>query len=222
MTKKIIIISIISILMTGTAYAQSPALSKINAEKQRIENTKQQIIQVRQEAIDAINNARELASSTRASANIVKGKRAEIKMAVQEIKEQKIETRISKIQESALKDFKVTIKNLDNLNLRINSRINKLEASGTIDMTDSKELLEIASTSISIVRVAVNDFELTDFSAFTTLTESFAPETEKILAEQVKNKIQEIKSLMKDAHSALVDAVTSLTPEQTKNATTTE
>jgi len=221
--KKLTLIPIFALLIAGTAYAQTASSSNINGENQQVGKAKQQIELAKQNAKNAIKNAREFASSTRASAGgDIKGKRAEIKLAVQELTQQKIENRINQVKMSALKDFDITVKNLDNLKLRIDSRITKLEASGTVDMTEQRNLLEIASTSIEVVRVAVNNFRTTDYFASTTLEESSASTTEKILVQEIKDKILEIKVLIKDAHSALVNVVNSLIPGQVQNATTTE
>jgi hypothetical protein len=220
--KKIILIQIVSFLIVGTAYAQNATIYSVNG--QQIENTKQKIAGVRQNAQETIKNARELASSTRASTSIeIKGRRAEIKTAVQELVEQKIENRINQVKENALRDFDITVRNLDNLNLRISSRIEKLEASGTISIAEPRSLLEIASTSIENVRIAVEDFRATDFSTSSiVLGGNLTQTTEKALTQPIKDKIKEIKNLIKDAHSALVNVVASIVKGQVIGTTTTE
>ena len=222
--KKIILITILSFLIASGTYAQTTTVSDTNTKKQQVENAKQKIAEVRQDAEQAIKNARELASSARISTGVeIKGRRSEIKTAVQKLVEQKIETRINQAKENALGDFYITVRNLDNLNLRISSRIDKFEASGTISMTESKNLLEIASTSIETVRIAVDNFSTTDFS-----TSSIALETnstsavEKTLTQPIKDKVKEIKDLIKEAHSALVDVVNSMVKGQISGTTTIE
>ena len=220
--KKIILIQILSFLVAGTAYAQSATLYSVKG--QQIENAKQKIAEVRQNAQETIKNAREFASSTRASTSVeIKGRRAEIKTAVQELVEQKIENRINQVKENALRDFDITVRNLNNLHLRISSRIEKLEASGTTSIVEPKNLLEIASSSIENVRIAVESFRTTDFSTSSiVLGGNLTQTTEKALTQPIKDKIKEIKNLIKDAHSALVDVVTSIVKGQAMGTTTTE
>lgn len=220
--KKIILIQILSFLISGTAYAQNATVYSIKG--QQIENTKQKIAEIKQNAQETIKNARELASSARASTSVeIKGRRAEIKTAVQELVEQKIENRINQVKENALRDFDITVRNLDNLNLRISSRIEKLGASGTISITEPKSLLEIASSSIESVRIAVENFRTTDFSTSSIVLGGNLTQTaEKALTQPIKDKIKEIKNLIKDAHSALVDVVTSIVKGQVMGTTTTE
>jgi len=214
--KKTILTTILSFLIASTAYAQAVDISGINTEKPEISSTKQRIAEIKQNAQNAIKNARELASSTRiSSGSETIGKREEIKTAVQELKEQKIENQINQVKENALRDFDITIRNLDNLNLRISSRLDKLEASGTIPMTESRNLLEIASTSIETVKIAVDNFRATDF-----LTSSSTSKTASAKTQPIKDSVKEIKDLIKDSHSNLINVINSIVKGQDSGTTT--
>lgn len=230
--KKIILISILSIMFAGSVSAQSIATSSENststiAEKRNeIKNAKENVLlqmqQAKQDAQNKIQEVKNIISSVKTNVKEdIKGKKTEIKIAVQEVKDLKTGERINKIKESAVKDFDITVKNLDNLGSRIDSRIGKFEASGTTNMTEARDLETIASAKIDIVRTAVESFK-TEYST-TTLGDLITnASSTNALVDQLKNDIIQIKNLIKDAHSALVDVVNSIIPEQNDEATTTK
>ncbi len=225
--------SILSILFAGSISAQeattSPedmASSSIKDKREEIKAEKEKAIQemqqARQDVQNKIQEAKNFATVNKTNLKEeIKGKKTEIKMAVQELKDQKAEEKIAKVEMSALKDFEITIKNLDNLSSRINSRLEKFEASGTVDVATAKDLLAVAYEKINTVKISVSNFRA-EYSTTTLNTKIINASSTDTLANQLKKDIAKIKSLIKEAHSALVDVVNSIEPGQNKEATSTE
>jgi exonuclease VII small subunit len=210
--KKILLSSIVlTVLLSGIASAQtaSTAVSRINEIKQTITNIKQKA------AEEKAQIKAQIASTT-----------ADIKNAKQELKDA-IEIKIGKkLDAQKIKianEFENTIKQLQSLVTRIESRIAKMDASG-INTTTAKALLETAKTKITLANTEVTNLENVLAQQIPASTSTSSISQRVIILKSIKTQSEKTKAAIKVARKAVIDVVNSLKPglQKTKNSTSTE
>src|SRR3989344_4298661 len=142
-------------------------------------------------------------------------RREELKNEIEERKQNatdKITERVNQFVTKIIERFNTAANRLDILVIRIESRIEKIEARD-IDTTEAKGLLVIAKEKIDTAKTSISLItlpEITEDTASTTASSiKKAFETTKIQIEQAKKDL-------KAAHTALVDVINSLKPGNNK------
>ncbi|KKP56434.1 MAG: hypothetical protein UR80_C0003G0012 [Parcubacteria group bacterium GW2011_GWB1_35_5] len=142
-------------------------------------------------------------------------KREEIKNRVEERRQNttdQITERVNKFISKIIERFSTAANRLDILVIRIESRIEKIEARD-IDVTEANDLLVIAKTKIETAKTSISLIalpEIIDPAASTTasaIKEAF---------ETTKTQIEQAKKDLKAAHAALVEVIKSLKPGDNK------
>lgn len=208
--KKYLLYSIVlSIFLTGTAFAETTSTaSKIDAIKQIITDIKQKVTEEKT-AIKA-----EISSTTSA----IKDLRQGLKDAI----EIKIGKKLDAQKLKIANEFENAMKQLQNLATRIESRITKMDASG-INTASSKVLLETARTKITLAGIEITNLEnllaqQIPASASTTLLSQ-----RTVILKSIKTQSEKTKTAIKIARKAIIDTVNSLKPglQKIKNSTST-
>ena len=141
--------------------------------------------------------------------------REEIKNRVEERRQNttdQITERVNKFISKIIERFSTAANRLDILVIRIESRIEKIEARD-IDVTEANDLLVIAKTKIETAKTSISLIalpEIIDPAASTTasaIKEAF---------ETTKTQIEQAKKDLKAAHAALVEVIKSLKPGDNK------
>jgi len=202
MKKIFLLLSIIfvSFLFTKIVSAEvSSTTEKINAIKQQISDLKETVAAEKQQA-------KEIIASTTLK---LSGKKQELKNAI----ELKIGKALDAQKIKIADQFEQTIKNLNDLAERIDSRISKMDADN-IDTSSSTILLETAKTKISLAGGELTNLEnllAQEIPGVVSIAEKAQRNT---ILKGIKTQSEKTKSAIKAARTSIIQVVAVLKGEQ--------
>ena len=191
---------IMTILLSGIVSANiAPAsgTSKIGTLQQRITETKQQVTGTK----DKIKA--EIASTT---ANI-KNIRENFKNAI----EIKIGKKLDNQKIKIANEFEVALRNLDDLIVRIESRISKMQSSN-IDVSSTQTLLETAKIKFSAAQTEVTALENLLAQNIPAATSTSQTAVRKTILQNIRSESDKSKTAIKTTQKAIIDVINSLKP----------
>ncbi len=128
----------------------------------------------------------------------MKNKKEEVQKKLEEVRAEKVRKSIAKMNNR----FEAAIGRLENISIRISTRLDTLEKSGK-DVSKSKTDLESAVAKVSSARAKLSEAK----ASLEAIADS---ETPKTVLEEAKVKTEEVKTLVMEAHVALVDVINSI------------
>jgi len=199
--KKIYLLSsvfILTLLLSGITYAEvtSTGTRDISELKQKVTYIKQQALE------DRIKIKTNIASTT---ANVI-----DIKQDLKSAAEIRIGKKLDEQKIKITDNFEKTIKNLEDLDLRIDSRISKME-SENIDASTSKSSLEITKTKLALAETELKNLEISLAEDIPPVsTSSSQNEKRKVVLNNIKLQSEKTKMSIMAVHDSMVNVVHSL------------
>jgi len=228
-SKLLFLIIICLISLPNLSLAESDSIdSNVGGESEQIRKTteenvrdiKREVEQKREEIKNRVGEEKEVLKNRieerrEELKQNLEQKREEIKNRVEERRQNatdQITERVNKFISKIIERFSTAVNRLDILVIRIESRIEKIEARD-IDVTEANDLLVIAKNKIETAKTSISLIalpEIIDPAASTTasaIKEAF---------ETTKTQIEQAKKDLKAAHTALVEVIKSLKPGDNK------
>lgn len=194
MKKYLISSCVLSVLLSGVAYAEVIP----NSTRDEV---KQQINQEREDLKNKISSTSEK----------IKTLREEIRDEI----EIKIGKKLDDQKNKIAKEFEIALRNLNNFITRTESRISKLDAN-KIDTTEAKVLLATAKTKVLAAQTEVTNLENLLAQNIPSVASSTQKEIRKTVLQSIKVQSEKTKTAIKAAQKAIVDVINSLKPGQNR------
>ena len=210
--KKLLISLTVAALVATPIFISAEDDDSLTGVKDRVKAELQERKEVLEQKKEQIRQ--EIQTRTEAVRAEMEAKRETVRSEVQQRREDalsKIRERLQHFAEKIIERYEAAVNRLEKLSERIASRIAKMEEAG-IDVTEAKELLEIADLKIETAAASVAAIGTVD--EIISSNTSTSTDTVRADLSSLREEMAQAKADIKAAHAALVDVVIALKPGQ--------